>query len=610
VSQIVFAANGSTRMTTTKQSDDLNRLTQISAQPSGAALLPDTYSYHYNAANQRTQSTFSDGSHWVYQYDALGQVTNGARFWSDGTHVAGEQYQYQFDTIGNRTQTQTGGDASGLNLRVANYAANTLNQLTQRDVSGTSDVIGAALVGNPVTINGVTAADRKAEYFHGTVSANNTSSAAWVNVSATGAGSTVAGNIYVAQEPEQFHYDLDGNLTSDGRWTYTWDAENRLIGMTVNTSAGPQYQLTFAYDSKCRRIQKTVANNGVSSTPTFLYDGWNLIAELGANNAPIRNYVWGTDLSGSQQGAGGVGGLLEVTYHGTATTNAFVAYDGNGNVSALVNAGDGTLLAGYEYGPFGEVIRNSGPLAKNNPFRFSTKYQDDESDLIYYGLRYLKTSTGGWLSRDPLNAVTGTEARYELLEDDGFDDDIAQSIAASPVDLNDYIFAHNQPVVDYDLFGLCVSLPDSGSGSVNGSDPIHIGLHKWGKHHHLPPGWGGSATITFKVCCPATVQYLKTWGETALQTVVGTPPPTLNGNTFPYSVQSGPSGSGPCYTIVLEVPSTTATEYWTGTSSYANFLSTIRIVGQCCCSSSGPPTQNNPPPLPPLPPPPRHGSGL
>jgi hypothetical protein len=214
-----------------------------------------------------------------------------------------------------------------------------------------------------------------------------------------------------------------------------------------------------------------------------------------------------------------------------------------------------------------------------------------------------------WPNRDPLNAATGTEARFELLQDYGFDDETARSVAENPADLNDYIFAHNQPVVDYDLFGLCVSLPDSGSGSISGSDPIHIGLHKWGKHHHLPPGWGGAATITFKVCCPATVQYLKTWGETALQTVVGTPPPTLNGNTFPYSVQSGPSGSGPCYTIVLEVPSTTATEYWTGTSSYANFLSTIRIVGQCCCSSSGSPTQNNPPPLPPLPPPPRHGSG-
>jgi RHS repeat-associated protein len=52
-------------------------------------------------------------------------------------------------------------------------------------------------------------------------------------------------------------------------------------------------------------------------------------------------------------------------------------------------------------GPFGEVIRATGPLAKANPFRFSTKYQDDETDLLYYGFRYYNASTGRWSSRDP-----------------------------------------------------------------------------------------------------------------------------------------------------------------------------------------------------------------
>ena len=41
-------------------------------------------------------------------------------------------------------------------------------------------------------------------------------------------------------------------------------------------------------------------------------------------------------------------------------------------------------------------------MAKANPFRFSTKYQDDETDLLYYGYRYYNASTGRWLSRDPI----------------------------------------------------------------------------------------------------------------------------------------------------------------------------------------------------------------
>jgi RHS repeat-associated protein len=52
-------------------------------------------------------------------------------------------------------------------------------------------------------------------------------------------------------------------------------------------------------------------------------------------------------------------------------------------------------------GAFGEVLRATGPMAKVNPFRFSTKYQDDETDLLYYGYRYYNASTGRWASTDP-----------------------------------------------------------------------------------------------------------------------------------------------------------------------------------------------------------------
>jgi RHS repeat-associated protein len=58
-------------------------------------------------------------------------------------------------------------------------------------------------------------------------------------------------------------------------------------------------------------------------------------------------------------------------------------------------------------GPFGEVIRATGPMAKANPFRFSTKYQDDETDLLYYGYRYYSANVGRWLSRDRIQEDGG-----------------------------------------------------------------------------------------------------------------------------------------------------------------------------------------------------------
>jgi RHS repeat-associated protein len=90
--------------------------------------------------------------------------------------------------------------------------------------------------------------------------------------------------------------------------------------------------------------------------------------------------------------------LLKVTASGTT---CLIAYDGNGNVCGLEDASNGTVASQYEYGPFGEVLRATGPMSRANPLRFSTKYQDDETDLLYYGYRYYSASTGRWLSRDP-----------------------------------------------------------------------------------------------------------------------------------------------------------------------------------------------------------------
>jgi hypothetical protein len=387
VSQITFKQSGTTQMTTTKQYDYLNRLSSISSTS-------NSFAYQYTPANQRNLARLVDGSYWRYGYDALGQVISGSKFWSDGTPVAGQQFYYTFDTIGNRTQTEAGGDQNGANLRVANYTNNSLNQNTSRDMPGDVDVMGLGIATNAITVNGQ-AAYRKVEYFRQQLAVTNGSAALWTNITVGGGLGSVNGNTYVAQTPEEFSYDADGNLMQDGRWTYAWDAENRPIDMTSLTSApsGSKLQLAFTYDYQGRRIQKLVStNNGTSYvgeyTNLFVYDGWNLLAELTPSGSLIRNYVWGTDLSGSLQGAGGVGGLLQMSYCGASTTNCFVAYDGNGNVAALISAADGTVAAQFDYGPFGEVIRATGPMAKLNPFRFSTKYQDDETDFLYYG--YLK----------------------------------------------------------------------------------------------------------------------------------------------------------------------------------------------------------------------------
>ena len=118
-------------MATTKQYDYLNGLTQISSVASGGATA--SFAYQCNYANQRVRSGLADGSYWIYTYDSLGQVISGHKFFADGTPVAGQLFDYGFDTIGNRTWTKAGGDSTGANQRYATYLSNPLEPVHEPD---------------------------------------------------------------------------------------------------------------------------------------------------------------------------------------------------------------------------------------------------------------------------------------------------------------------------------------------------------------------------------------------------------------------------------------------------------------------------------------------
>ena len=67
-----------------------------------------------------------------------------------------------------------------------------------------------------------------------------------------------------------------------------------------------------------------------------------------------------------------------------------------------------------------ETIHPIGSMAKANRFRLSTKYQDDETDFVYYGYRYYNASTGRWLSRDPIGEWSGADL-YGFVREDPID---------------------------------------------------------------------------------------------------------------------------------------------------------------------------------------------
>jgi RHS repeat-associated protein len=329
------------------------------------------FTYAVNHLGQRTGVTTTGSAFanvnrgWTWGYDALGQVTKAVH--ADAPATLDRAYAY--DNIGNRTSST---DGSGGGATTVAYTPDRLNQY---------DTINPGAPADPV-------------------------------------------------------YDLDGNLKDDAGINamgyglkLEWDAENR---PTAVRKADDTLLATYVYDHLGRRIRKTTtaaASQGASDI-AYLYEGWNVVAEYAIASGPgvslAQAYTWGLDLSGSGQGAGGVGGLLCI-HRGPGTdgsgertwTAAFYpTYDGNGNISEYleyqVDIDPGTsgnqpgtvAVAHFEYDPFGRIAASSGAVA-DFTYRFSTKPQDFETGLYYYGYRFYDPVTGRWPSRDPIEEEGG-----------------------------------------------------------------------------------------------------------------------------------------------------------------------------------------------------------
>jgi hypothetical protein len=79
---------------------------------SATSLAKVSYAYLYDNVNRRTRVTREDGTYWTYGYNDRNEVTSGKRYWPDSTPVAGQQFEYDFDNIGNRNTAKAGGDAA------------------------------------------------------------------------------------------------------------------------------------------------------------------------------------------------------------------------------------------------------------------------------------------------------------------------------------------------------------------------------------------------------------------------------------------------------------------------------------------------------------------
>ena len=260
----------------------------------------------------------------------------------------------------------------------------------QLDISGEASVSSAVLV-NGTLVNSQTdptnfrelvsnpqppPADIPGQYYNRRigVAASATPSAINVTIEAIPGAPASTSTHFVPAATEAFAYDADGNLTQDGTFMYEWDGENRLKAVTTRGDIAAFtkfFRLEFAYDYLGRRIAKRYrAFDGdpgeLLTTPAgdirswtnsweqrFIWDSGatggygNLSASFlvdpndGTYLGADQSYAWGPDMSGTENGAGGIGGLaiasLAANDLSISASTYVPLYDGHGNVISLRN---------------------------------------------------------------------------------------------------------------------------------------------------------------------------------------------------------------------------------------------------------------------------------
>lgn len=205
-------------------------------------------------------------------------------------------------------------------------------------------------------------------------------------------------------EDFSYTYDLNGDLTrKENKATgeiidFIWDVQNQLIKIEEKPDAvsAPTQTVEFKYDALGRRIQKDV--DGVLIK--YIYDGPNILLEYDGANVLQANYTHGPDTD-------------EPLVMNRVGVDYFYQADGLGSITELTDS-TGTIVQSYIYDSFGNfnvfdqsgaMISPSGGIA--NPYTYTGREFDTESELLYYRARYYDSNNGRFLNEDPIERNKG-----------------------------------------------------------------------------------------------------------------------------------------------------------------------------------------------------------
>jgi len=363
------------------------------------AHVPDRYLKVYVSGEPGPATRFG-GVELDYLYDRLGQLTNAAAFEPGRTATRlNETFGYAYDPAGDLRRRINGATTN-------NFYTDRLNQLTNATRSSAITVSGTLSTnGNTVRVNGVNATvyhDLTFSTTSGVPLSDGPNTLTTTAIDQYNRTPTQVTTVNLPQSVTLF-YDANGNLTNDGLRRFEYDGADRLSAVYVPNA----WRAEFFYDGLSRtRITKEYNWQGAwakTNETRYVYLGRLVVQERNSADNPTVTYTRGLDLSGTWDGAGGIGGLLART---DSNGSAFYHNDGAGNITALINSA-GQIQARYAYDPFGNLVSKRGPLADANVYRFSSKEHLPNAGLYYYGFRFYDPNLQRWLNQDPIGLAGG-----------------------------------------------------------------------------------------------------------------------------------------------------------------------------------------------------------
>ena len=214
-------------------------------------------------------------------------------------------------------------------------------------------------------------------------------------------------------DADNFVYDQDGNLVEDKskHMKITYDWRGMPVEFLRQTGCYDYHgldlcdstRLVIAYDASGRRISKTRMKESQNGT------WWTeLVTHYTGIGTEIRENPVNHEAKVVMNMPNGLGryeiedALVPVSSSTSGTFEWYIKNHLGSNmlVYATGRGTSGSMLAAYDYRAFGEQVSLVEPADKVTE-NFTGKEKDDETELNYFGARYLDPMLGMWISVDP-----------------------------------------------------------------------------------------------------------------------------------------------------------------------------------------------------------------